>query len=75
MIGKNSKEITDADYTSAKKVCKDFGTKCLSGYYYLYVQSDRLLLAGVFENFLNMCLEICELDLACFLTAPGLVWY
>ena len=24
----NIEEITDADYTSSKKVCKDFGTKC-----------------------------------------------
>ena len=38
----------------------------------LYVQSDTLLLADVFENFRNMCLEVYELDPACFLTAPGL---
>ena len=40
----------------------------------LYVQSDTLLLADVFENFRNMCLEVYELDPACFLTAPGLAW-
>ena len=34
--------------------------------------SIKLLLADPFENFHNMCLEICELDPACFLTAPGL---
>ena len=38
----------------------------------LYVQSYTSLLADVFENFLNMCLEIYELDTARFLTAPGL---
>ena len=32
------------------------------------------MLVDVFENFRNMCLEIYELDPACFLTAPGLVW-
>ena len=38
----------------------------------MYVQSDALLLADVFENFPNMCLEISELDPAKFLSAPGL---
>ena len=40
----------------------------------MYVQSDTLLLAYVFENFRNMCLEIYELDPAKFLSAPGLAW-
>ena len=40
----------------------------------MYVQSDTLLLADVFENFRNKCIEIYELDLAHFLSAPGLAW-
>ena len=32
------------------------------------------MLANVFENFRNMCLKICQLDLACFLTEPQLAW-
>ena len=40
----------------------------------LYVQSDTLLLADVFENFRNKCIEIYELDPAHFLSAPGLAW-
>ena len=40
----------------------------------MYVQNDTLLLADVFENFRNMRLKIYELDLAKFLSAPGLVW-
>ena len=40
----------------------------------MYVQSDTLMLADVFENFRNMCLKIYELDTAKFLSAPGLVW-
>ena len=39
----------------------------------MYVQSDTLLLADVFENFRNMCLEIYKFDPAKYLSAPGLV--
>ena len=70
----NMKDITDADYAHAKRVCKDFEIKNLGKYHDLYVQSDTLLLADVFENFRNMCLEIYELDPAKFLLAPGLAW-
>ena len=40
----------------------------------MYVQSNILLLADVFENFRKKCLEIYELDPAHFLSAPRLVW-
>ena len=32
------------------------------------------MIADIFENFQNQCLEICELDPARFLTVPGLAW-
>ena len=32
------------------------------------------MLAHVFENFRNMCINIYELDPAKFLSAPGLAW-
>ena len=40
----------------------------------MYVQSDASLLVDVSENFINMCLEIYELDPAKFASAPGLAW-
>ena len=40
----------------------------------MYVQSNILLLADVFENFWNICFEIYELDPARFLTALELAW-
>ena len=40
----------------------------------MYVQSDTLLLADALENFRNMCLEICKLNPAKFISAPRLVW-
>ena len=40
----------------------------------MYVQSNTLLLANVFENFRNMCLEIYKLDFAKFVSVSGLAW-
>ena len=40
----------------------------------MYVQSDTALLADVFENFRDKCIETYELDPAHFLSAPGLAW-
>ena len=57
-----------------QKVFEEFKLKNLGDYHDLYVQSDTLLLADVFENFRNKCIEIYELDPAHFLSAPGLAW-
>ena len=51
-------DITEADYAHAKRVCKDFKIKNLREYYDLFVQSDALLLADIFEHFINMFLKI-----------------
>ena len=67
-------DITDADYAHAEIVWKYFEMKNLGEYHDLYVQSDALLLADVFEDFRNMCLKIYELDPVKFLSAPGLAW-
>ena len=42
------KDITDADYIDAKRICKDFEKKKKNGKNHdLYVQSDTLLLADI----------------------------
>ena len=58
----------------AKIVWIDFKIKHLREYHDLHFPSNTLLLADVFENFQNTCLEIFQLDPARFLTAPGLTW-
>ena len=70
----NMEDITDIDYIHRKRDYKNFEIKNLGKCHDLYVQSDTLLLAYVFENFQNLRLAIYELDPARFLTAPGLVW-
>ena len=47
----NMEDITEADYGHGKRVCKDFEIKRLGEYHDFYFQSDKLLLADVFENF------------------------
>ena len=64
--------ITNADYTHAKRVCKGFEIKHLGEFHDLYVQSNTLLLADVIENFRSICLKIYELDPAKFILTPGL---
>ena len=58
----------------AQKVWDVFEIKNGGQYHHLYGQSDTLLLADVFENFRNMCLDIYGLDPAYFVSAPGLAW-
>ena len=53
----NMEDITGADYTHAKRICKDFETKNLGEYHDLYVKSDTLLTAEAFNKSQNMCLE------------------
>ena len=68
----NMENITDVDYRHAERVFKNFNNnnENLGDYHDLYVQSDTLLLADVFEHFRNKCIEIYELDPAQFLSAP-----
>ena len=65
------KDITDADDKLAKRVCK---TKHLGKYNDLFVQSDTLWLADVFNNFWNMCLQKYELYPTRYFPHPGLEW-
>ena len=57
-----------------KKVWNIFKIKELVEYHDLYVQTDTLLLAEVFEKFRDKCIKIYQLDSAYFLSAPGLAW-
>ena len=66
--------ISDEGYEHVKKVWKVFGMKTLQDYHDLYNVTDVLLLADVFENFRNVCMENYKLDPAHYFTAPGLAW-
>ena len=66
--------ITEMDYIHANNVFKTFKLNNLGYYHDLYVQSDTLLLADVFENFRKACIETYELDPAHFISLPELAW-
>ena len=70
----NEEGISNIDHAHSQKVWEVFGIKNLGEYHDLYIQSDTLLLAGVFENVRDKCIEVYEHDSAHFLPAPGLAW-
>ena len=71
----NLEDISDGDYAHAQQVWDVFEINNRGEYHDLYVQSDTiLLLAEVFKNFRNMCLDIYGLDPIYFVSAPGLAW-
>ena len=70
----NDEHITDDEHEHAKKVWETFGCKTLGDYHDLYVKTDVTLLADVFENFRNLCMEQYGLDPAHYYTSPGLSW-
>ena len=70
----NDEHISDEDFTHAKKVWETFKMKDMGYYHDLYLNSDILLLADVFENFRKTCLEYYKLDPCHYFTSPGLSW-
>ena len=70
----NMENIDDIDYRHGNNVFNIFKLNNLGDYHDLYVRSDTLLLADVFENFRDMCLKEYELDPAHFLSLPVLAW-
>ena len=70
----NDQHISDEDYQHAKKVWNAFKCKNMGKYHDLYLGSDVLLLADVFESFRKTCLQYYKLDPCHYFTSPGLSW-
>ena len=66
--------ITEMDCIHANNVFRTFKLNNLGDYHDLYVKSNTLLLADVFENFRKACIETYELDPTHFISLPGLAW-
>ena len=70
----NDKHIENKDYQHAQNVWNTFNIKNMGEYHDLYLASDILLLADVFENFRKTCLKYYKLDPCHYFTSPGLSW-
>ena len=70
----NNEHITHEQYNHAQNVWITFNLKTMGDYHDLYLKSDTLLLADVFENFRKTCLQYYKLDPCHYFTSPGLSW-
>ena len=70
----NNEHISDEDYSHAQNVWNTFQLQTMGEYHNLYLKSDILLLADVFENFRKTCLQYYKLDPCHYFTSPGLSW-
>jgi len=70
----SGKGITDEEYAHAQEVWASFGCQSMGDYHDLYVATDVVLLADVFENFRKVCQGKYRLDPTHYYSAPGLSW-
>ena len=75
-----NKDISDEEYGHAQNVWKrlphkkDFRIENMGQYHDLYLKSDILLLADIFENFREINLTNSGLDPCHYVSSPGLSW-
>ena len=69
-----NEEISESEYAHAQKVWETFGIENMGQYHDLYLKSDVLLLADIFQNFREINLTNSGLDPAHYVSSPGLSW-
>ena len=67
-------DITEEEYTFVHEVWKTFNLENMGQLHDLYMETDVMLLADVFETFRDVSLKNYKLDPAHFTTAPALSW-
>ncbi|XP_011685782.1 PREDICTED: fatty acid synthase-like [Wasmannia auropunctata] len=66
--------VSENDYAHAVNVWERFSIRSLGEYSDLYLKTDVLLLADIFENFRDSCVASYGLDPAHYYTLPGFTW-
>ncbi|XP_071580493.1 uncharacterized protein, partial [Temnothorax nylanderi] len=66
--------VSESDYAHAVNVWQRFTIRTLGDYSDLYLKTDVLLLADIFENFRDSCVASYGLDPAYYYTLPGFTW-
>ena len=56
-ISLNMSNVSEGDYEHVQRVWKEFRTRNLGEYHDLYLKTDVILIANVFEAFRDTCLE------------------
>ena len=70
----NMSGVSDRDYEHTCSIWREFEIRNMGEYHDLYIRTDVILLANVFESFRQACLENYRLDPSHFYTVPGLAW-
>ena len=70
----NNTNVSDDDYNHAINVWNKFNMKTFGDYHDIYLKTDVLLLADIFENFRNLCLRYYKLDPVHYFSTPGIAW-
>ena len=65
-------DITYSDYQHAVSVYNDFGCPKLGDYHDVYLKTDVLLLADIFEKFRSVCIYVYRLDPSHYYSALNL---
>ncbi|EZA48753.1 hypothetical protein X777_13146 [Ooceraea biroi] len=66
--------VSENDYAHAVNVWQRFAIRTHGEYSDLYLKTDVMLLADVFENFRDSCINSYGLDPAYYYTLPGFTW-
>ena len=64
--------ISGQDYFKSNNIWNVFKMNTMDDYHDLYLKTDVLLLADVFEKFINTCLDYYGLDPCHYFNSPGL---
>ena len=66
--------ISDEDYLRGNKIWNEFSMINMGDYHDYYLKKDVLLLADVFEKFIDTCLKFYRVDPCHYFSSPGLSW-
>ncbi|GET65609.1 uncharacterized protein LOC107436112 [Rhizophagus irregularis DAOM 181602=DAOM 197198] len=70
----NETHISDKEYEYAQYVWEKAGCKTMQDYHDIYLKTDVLLLADIFQNFREMALKKYGLDPLWYYSTPGFAW-